>query len=107
MCLLSFSDVFMNLVRSADSFKDHAFRHKGRMAGFENFSKRFTNEKASLRGFPKTICAGESPQSGSGVFLSWRSARNNLSLFSVPFGPMFDWRRRFAVLTATSARPFD
>ena len=53
------------------------------------------------------ICAGEILQSGSGVLRNCNMARRNRSLSRLPVGPVLDTRSRFAVLTATSARPFD
>ena len=38
------------------------------MCGFENFSRRLTNENESLRGWPNMICAGERLQFGSQHF---------------------------------------
>ena len=97
----------MNRARSADSFDAQASRQVGWIAGFEYFSRRLMKAKASRMGRPKIIWAGEMLQSGSGVFLSWRSARRIRSLSSVPDEFTFDLRSLLAVLTATSARPFD
>lgn len=65
------------------------------------------NENASRIGRPNTICAGDTLQSGSGVFLSCRRARSRLSLFNDPDGFVFDLRSLLVDLTATSALPFD
>ena len=77
------------------------------MCGFENFSRRLTNENESLRGRPNMIWAGGRLQSGSGVSRSCNMARNKRSWSRLPVGPVLDSRRRLAVFTATSARPFD
>ena len=53
------------------------------------------------------ICAGDMLQSGSGVLRSCSIACRNLSLLRLPVGPVFDVSRCLAVLTATSALPFD
>ena len=94
-------------MRSDVSFNAQASRHVGRIFGLENFSRRFTNDKVSLSGLPKIICAGDMSQSGSGVFLSCRRARRKRSLSSEPVGPILDLKSLLVVLTATSALPFD
>ena len=77
------------------------------MCGFENFSRRLTNERESLRGRPNMICAGDRLQSGSGVLRSCNMARKKRSWSRLPVGPVLDIRRRLAVFTVTSALPFD
>ena len=94
-------------VQSASSFAARAWRQVGRTLGFAYFSRRLTNESVSLSGRPKMICAGDMLQSGLGVLRSCGIARRNLSLLRLPVGPVLDYSRRFAVLTATSALPFD
>ena len=94
-------------VLRASSLAAHAWRHSGRMLGFEYFSRRLTNARESRRGRPKMICAGERLQSGSGVFRSWSMARRKRLWSRLPVGPVFDVRSRLAVLTATSALPLD
>ena len=94
-------------MQRASSFAAHAWHHVGRTLGFEYFSSRLTNESVSLSGQPKMICAGDMLQSGSGVLRSCSIAHRNLSLLRLPVGPVLDCSRRFAVLTTTSALPFD
>ena len=65
--------------RRAASFAAHAWRQSGRTLGLENFSSRLTKESVSLRGRPKTICAGEMLKSGLGVLRSCSMARRNRS----------------------------
>ena len=96
-----------NRARIAFSFADQASRHIGRMDGFSNLVHLLTNENASLMGLPNITSAGDTLQSGSGVFLSCSMARNSPSLSSEPVGPMLSIRVRLAFLTATSARPLD
>ena len=50
------------------------------MCGFENFSRRLTNENESLRGRSNMICTGERLQSGSGVLRSCNMARKKRSI---------------------------
>ena len=101
------SEVRANRARIAFSFADQASRHIGRMDGFSNLVHLLTNENASLMGLPNITSAGDTLQSGSGVFLSCSMARNSPSLSSEPVGPMLSIRVRLAFLTATSARPLD
>ena len=104
---MSDSVVRVSLVRSACSFAAHASRQSGRMYGFEYFSSLLTNVKESRRGRPKMIWAGDRSQSLSGVFLSWSMARKKRSWLRLPVGLVLHISRRFAALTATSARPLD
>ena len=67
------------------------------MCGFENFSRRLTNENESLRGWPNMICAGERLQFGSGLLHSCNMACKKLSWSRLPVGPVLDSRRRLAV----------
>ena len=61
----------------------------------------------SFIGRPKTHMAGDSPVSGSGVFLYVRMARRNESVSREPFGPVFDRIIRLTVFTPTSARQLE
>ena len=47
----------------------------------------------------------DTPRSRRGVLRYWSSARAVESVLRSPLGEMFSRRRRFAVLTASSARP--
>lgn len=69
----------------------------------------FTKERVSRsrKGQPKTICAEEILQSRSAVVHSCNMACKSQSLSRRPVGPVLNAKRRVAVLTATSARPFD
>ena len=69
-CSFKLSDDLVNRVRRAVSLEDHDSRQTGRTAGLENFSRRFTKEKASRMGRPNMIWAGDTLQSGSGVLRS-------------------------------------
>ena len=53
------------------------------------------------------ISAADKLQSRTAVFRSQRMARRKLSWLRLPGDPVLEVRRRLAVLTATSARPFD
>ena len=106
-CSLRRSEDFTKRARRAISLERQASRHSRRTDGFENFSSRLTKENASRSCLPKTISAGDIQQSGSGVLRNCSSARSNLSLSRAPVGVTLERIRRFAVLTATSARPFD
>ena len=105
----SFRDSIVRVIRvqRASSFVAYALHQVGRTLGSEYFSCRLTNENVSLSGRPKMIWAGDMLQSGSGVLRSCSIARRKLSLLRLPVGPVLDCSRRFAVLTATSALPFD
>ena len=94
-------------VRRASSFAAHAWRQRGRTFGLENFSNLLTKDNVSRRGRPNIICAGDRLQSGSGVLRSCNIARTKRSWSRLPVAPVFDIRRRLAVLTATSALPLD
>ena len=106
-CSLSESADRVNRARRAVSFAAQASRHVDRMFGLVNFSRRFTKASVSRMFLPKTISAGDRPQSGSGVFLSCSIARRKRSLSKDPDGSTLARRSRFADLTATSALPFD
>ena len=54
---------------------------------------------------PYSSWAGDTPRSWRGVLRYWSSARAVESVLRSPLGEMFSRRRRFAVLTASSARP--
>ena len=61
----------------------------------------------SLNVRPNRICAGDSLQPGSGVFLCVSKARTILSFSRSPFGLMLFIRRRLVIFTASSALPFE
>ena len=63
--------------------------------------------RVSRSGRPSNICAGDSLQPGSGVLRYTSKARTIPSLSRLPFGLMLSISKRFAVLTANSALPFE
>ena len=73
----------------------------------ENFSRQLAKANASRNGRPNKIWAGERWQLESGVLRSCSMAFKKLSVFKDPEGPIFERKSLLAVLTATSARPFD
>jgi len=74
-----------NCTRIASSFF-HAPRHMGRMDGFVNLESLLTNENASPIVLPKTTSKGDTPQTGSGVFLTCiLSATSIIHLVSLSF----------------------
>ena len=91
----------------ASSFVAQASLHVDLVWGFPYLDSLITKDNASQSGRPKIISAGDTLQSGSGVFLTCRRAISNLSLFSDPAALMYSIRRRLHFFTATSARPFD
>ena len=105
--VLNASLVRMAQTRRASSLVHHASRQVRRIKRLEKVASRLTNEKASRKGWPKTISAGDKSQSGSGVLRSCNKARRNESLFKSLLGLILDMRSLFAALTATSARPMD
>eukprot|EP00794_Sanderia_malayensis_P001441 gene1441-1586_t len=71
------------------------------------FLKAIYERKGISKWPTKMICAGDKLQSRSGVLRSCRMARRNPSWLRFPVGPVFDIKRRLAILTATSALPLD
>ena len=89
------------------SLKAHASFKTERMLGLPYLGFLLMNERQSLMGRPKSISVGEMFQSGSGMFLTFRRARNNFSLFKEPFSSMLSIRSLLHFITATSALPLD
>ena len=88
-------------------FAAYAWRQVGRKLRFEYFSSQLTKESVFCSGRSKMICAGDMLQSRSRVLRSCSIAYKNLSLLKLPVGRVFDISRRFVVLTALSALPFN
>ena len=87
--------------RRVSSFALHASRHVRRIERLVNLDKRLTKEKASRKGRPNTISAGDISQSGSGVLRNFNSARKNESLFKSPLELTLAINRRLAAFIAT------
>ena len=89
---LNASLVRLARTRWASSLARHASRQVRRIKRLKKVASRLTNEKASRKGWPKTISAGDKSQSGSGILRSCNRARRNESLFKSPLGLILDMR---------------
>ena len=90
------------------AFRSHASFQRPAISGLSNAEISLEIDgRVSLSRRPKSTSAGDSLQLGSGVLRRVNMARTMLSVSGGPSEKMLFIKRRLAVLTSTSARPFE